>query len=93
VTRALAGVSNSRNLVATAGVQEGKTGPDRHRESGWARMGGYRCPDTAKEKEERGKRKRMMRAASLGDFFFAPRTELPGDACINSACIEIENRK
>jgi hypothetical protein len=56
-------------------------------------MGGYRCPDTAKEKEERGKRKRMMRAASLGDFFFAPRTELPGDACINSACIEIENRK
>jgi hypothetical protein len=35
----------------------------------------------------------MMRAASLGDFFFAPRAELPGDACIDSAGIEIENRK
>jgi hypothetical protein len=35
----------------------------------------------------------MMRAASLGDFFFAARAELPGDACIDSAGIEIENRK
>jgi len=82
-----AGVSNSLNLVGTTGVPEGKTSPV-PQPALRIRLGTGLAVIAAQIR-----RTTIMRASSIGDFFFGPRTGLPGVACIDSACIEIENRK
>lgn len=82
-----AGVSNSLNLVGTTRVSEGKTSPVPQPASR------IRLSTGLTVIAAQIRRTMMMRASSIGDFFFGPRTGLLGVACIDSACIEIENRK